>query len=188
MLELTTSNNTSEQKQILELILKAFIDLRLTWNEQVITQIKSAEITFEDCRSSYFFDFSYHADVPKLQVTQRVPVLIDFCSKFWVENETTHKLKNHPNFYWIKEMKNVTPAFRASDKANSYISAYLHILDGKISELEVVNWNGQAIDPCELHDLALCGERLYRANENWIASELSAQRFLDQFGGKHANN
>lgn len=48
MLELTTSNNTSEQKQILELILKAFIDLQLTWNEQVITQIKSAEITFED--------------------------------------------------------------------------------------------------------------------------------------------
>ena len=182
MLELTTSNNASAQKQILELILKAFIDLQLTWNEQVITQIKSAEITFEDCRSSYFFDFSYHADVPKLQVTQRVPVLIDFCSEFLVEKETIHKLKNHPNFYWVKETKNVTLAFRASDKANSYISAYLHILDGKVSELEVVNWNGQAIDPCELHDLALCGERLYRVNEKWIAAELS------EFGGNHANN
>ena len=122
MLELTTSNNASAQKQILELILKAFIDLRLTWNEQVITQIKSAEITFEDCRSSYFFDFSYHTDIPKLQVTKRVPVLIDFCSKFLVENETIHELKNRPNFYWVKEMENVTPPFQASGKANSYIS------------------------------------------------------------------
>ena len=188
MLELTTSNNVSAQKQILELILKAFIDLRLTWNEQVVTQIKSAEITFEDCRSSYFFDFSYHADVPKLQVTQRVPVSIDFCEEFRIDNKNVHKLKNHPNSYWMKEVENVTPPFQASGKANSYISTYLHILDGKISELEVVNWNGQAIDPCELHDLALCGERLYRVNENWIASELSAKGFLDQFGGKHANN
>ena len=172
MLELTTSNNASAQKQILELILKAFIDLRLTWNEQVITQIKSAEITFEDCRSSYFFDFSYHTDIPKLQVTKRVPVLIDFCSKFLVENETIHELKNRPNFYWVKEMENVTPSFQASGKANSYISTYLHILDGKISELEVVNWNGQAIDSCVLYELVLCGERIYRINENWIAAEL----------------
>ena len=124
MLELTTSNNASAQKQILELILKAFIDLRLTWNEQVITQIKSAEITFEDCRSSYFFDFSYHTDIPKLQVTKRVPVLIDFCSKFLVENETIHELKNRPNFYWVKEMENVTPPFQASGKANSYICTF----------------------------------------------------------------
>ena len=173
MLEPIISNNASAQSQILRLILKAFIDLRLTWNSQVLKQIKSAEITFEDCCSSFFFDFAYHTDIPKLQVAQRIPVSIDFCEEFRIDNKNVHKLKNRPNSYWMKEVENVTPPFQASGKANSYISTYLHILDGKISELEVVNWNGQAIDSCVLHELVLCGERIYRINENWIAAELS---------------
>ena len=67
------------------------------------------------------------------------------------------------------------PSFCAyQDNPNCTVSTYLHIVRSRIAELEIVDWDG--ISDCR----ALCAQirgaaRIYRVNEDWIASELCSR-------------
>ena len=165
--------NDSLSNRIIDVFLSLFLDLGLSWNELLLEQIRLAKIAFQDCCSSWFFDFSYYCDVPMIQSAERVPIFVDISTQFIITGRNVHKLPNMDGNFWASEKYQCPPEFYANaDLSRRYTSVYLHFKEGKICELEVVDCNGLQIEPdALLFDIA-CGQRVYRINADEITSEL----------------
>ena len=177
-LEHTISSADNDRKiiydELLPMLLKLFSNLNLSWNKTLLSQFQAARITFHDYGSSWFFDFSYKHDVALIAVTQPVPVFVDICTKFIVTGEDVFQLDHDPSAFWLAEQQDSIPGFEpVKDTLNSYISCNLHIRNGVVSEIEVISWNGERINYQTLYSDICYGQRIYRINEPWVATELS---------------
>ena len=178
-LEFITSESDWDEPSVRQLfftIWGLFTDLELSWNRTLDMQIQSAQVMFRDSYRSYRFEFAYRSrNIPFVQAAQRVPLFVDLCPPNAPLPQGGRSLGQNPDACWVREPACCLPSFCAyQDNPNCTVSTYLHIVRSRIAELEIVDWDG--ISDCR----ALCAQirgaaRIYRVNEDWIASELCSR-------------
>ena len=150
-MEFITSESDWDEPSVRQLfftIWGLFTDLELSWNRTLDVQMQAA---------------------------QRVPLFIDLCPTNAPLPQGVRGLGQDPDACWVREPACCLPSFCAyQDNPNCTVSAYLHIVRSRIAELEIVDWDG--ISDCR----TLCAHirsaaRIYRVNEDWIASELCSR-------------
>lgn len=159
-------------RQLFFTIWGLFTDLELSWNPALDAQIQAARATFWECYRSYRFEFAYpFTELPFLRAAQRVPLFIDLCPKSAPLPRSVRSLGQNPDACWVKAAYCLPGYCAYRDNPNCTVSAYLHVECGRVTELEIVDWEG--ISDCR----ALCAHirsatRIYRTSEDWIATEL----------------
>lgn len=151
-----------------------FLGLPLSWNDALQAQIRSAEVRFTDCGSSWFFDFACGRDVPRVQTTLRVPISVDLCRRFVCLGDSVNRLAARNNAFWIAERPGHAPEFSAAADER-YTGVLLHFENGIVRTLEVVDWKGLPIDAERLLSDIRSGQQIFRVEDETFAAELRAK-------------
>lgn len=163
----------SSSDLILNQLFSLFLELNLSWNAALREQFETAQISFENCASSWFFDFRYEQAPTPVPTAIRVPIAVEICKKIIVTGIELHALFGQARAYWLDETSPCATAKFFANPSGRLLGVYPHFSKGVLFELEVVDWDAGIIDAAEfLQDISQ-GERMYSIRDAKIVDELT---------------
>ena len=129
--------------KILDIIFKSPLPyLDILWKQLCVATIK-----VENLVTSYVLDFHIELPVDRIPTSKIVPVSIDICPHIELFFKDT-KISNYYKKTGTVHLLETSDIFFVPQDDKFYEGINMYFKDGRIQEIEIVNWAGFPIDCC----------------------------------------